>query len=119
MRIKAIILFTFLSVVAYSQKATYYKNGQDGIEILTNRIIMIKLKVNNEEIVRSKFNKTIAKIEGYSTEARGDLTHGTTYSANAVHRRMEAIKQAFYEDIAAFAKDIKLGSGPKSLDSNT
>jgi len=80
---------------------------------------MIRLKVNNEEIVRAKFNKTIAKIEGYSQEARGDIPHGTNYSANAVHKRMEAIKQAFYEDIAAFAKDIKLGSGPKTIESNT
>lgn len=79
---------------------------------------MIRLKVNNEEIVRAKFNKTIAKIEGYSQEARGDVSHGTTYSAGAVHKRMEAIKAAFYEDISAFAKDIKLGSGPKSIESN-
>ena len=80
---------------------------------------MIKLKVNNEEIVRSKFINTIAKLEGYATEARGDLSHGTSYSANAVHKRMEAIKDAFYKDIEAFAKDIKLGAGPKSIGSNT
>ena len=80
---------------------------------------MIKLKVNNEDIVVSKFINTIAKIEGYATEARGDLTHGTSYSANAVHKRMEAIKAAFYEDVKAFAKDIRLSNSPKSLDSNT
>jgi hypothetical protein len=75
---------------------------------------MLKVKVNNEEIIKAKFSKTIANIEGYLTEARGDVAHGTQYSANAVYRRMQAIQEAFYRDVAQFAKDIKVGSGPKS-----
>ena len=74
----------------------------------------MRIKVSNEEIVKAKFSQTIAKIEGYLTEARGDVSHGTSYSANAVYRRMQAIQEAFYKDIEQFAKDLKVGNGPKT-----
>jgi hypothetical protein len=47
------------------------------------------IKTNNEEILKAKFNNTIAKIEGYLTEAKGDISIGTRYNATAVHGRIE------------------------------
>lgn len=69
----------------------------------------MKIKVNKEEIVRSKFQATISALEGYSTEAHGDVLHGkVTYSAEAVLKRMKVIKEAFYRDIESFANSIEL-----------
>lgn len=65
-----------------------------------------KINVSNEEILKAKFNKTIAKIEGYVTEARGDVNIGTKYQATAVHNRLQNIKDAFYEDLRNLAKDL-------------
>jgi hypothetical protein len=67
----------------------------------------IKIKTNNEEILKAKFNDTIAKIEGYLTEAKGDISINTTYRASAVHNRIEKIKDCFMNDLANLAKDLK------------
>ena len=66
----------------------------------------INIKVNNEEILKAKFNDTIARIEGYLTEARGDINVGMKYKATAVHSRIENIKKCFMNDLAKLAKDL-------------
>lgn len=64
------------------------------------------IKTNNEEILKAKFNNTIAKVEGYLQESRGDISIGTTYKAVAVHGRMEKIKECLMNDLAQLAKDL-------------
>lgn len=71
----------------------------------------INIKVNNEEILKAKFNDTIARIEGYLTEARGDINVGTKYQATAVHSRIENIKKTFMNDLAKLAKDLTTDEG--------
>jgi hypothetical protein len=71
----------------------------------------INIKVNNEEILKAKFNYTIARIEGYLTEARGDINVGTKYQATAVHSRIENIKKTFMNDLAKLAKDLTTDEG--------
>ncbi len=66
----------------------------------------LNINVSNEEILKAKFNKTIARIEGYVTEARGDVNVGMRYQATAVHGRLQNIKEAFYEDLQNLAKDL-------------
>jgi len=66
----------------------------------------MKLKVNTEELVKSKMTRTLAIIEGYYREAQGDLSINQSYSANAVYRRMNDIRVAIYTDIHNLAKDI-------------
>ena len=68
----------------------------------------IKIKTNNEEILKAKFNDTIAKIEGYLTEAKGDISINTTYRASAVHARIEKIKDCFIKDLTQLAKDLTI-----------
>ena len=68
----------------------------------------IKIKTNNEEILKAKFNDTIAKIEGYLTEAKGDISINTTYRASAVHNRIEKIKDCFIKDLTQLAKDLTI-----------
>lgn len=68
----------------------------------------LKINVSNEEILKAKFNKTIARIEGYVTEARGDVKIGTPYKATAVHNRLQDIKDAFYEDLRSLAKELTI-----------
>ena len=72
----------------------------------------MKINVSNEEILKAKFNKTIARIEGYVTEARGDMSINTTYRPEAVHSRMDNIKKAFYEDLTQLAKDLTIDEQP-------
>lgn len=79
----------------------------------------MKIKVKKEEILLSKFQNTIQKIEGFVTEAEGDLSVGTKYSATAVYRRMNDIKDAFYRDLRKFAESIELDSNITREDENT
>jgi hypothetical protein len=66
----------------------------------------MKIKVSNEEILKGKFNKTIARIEGYVTEAIGDTKMNTTYRPESVHTRLDNVKTAFYEDLKNLANDL-------------
>lgn len=75
----------------------------------------LKINVSNEEILKAKFNKTIAKIEGYVTEARGDIHIRTTYSAEGVHNRMDNIKTAFYEDLKNLSSDLTVNEEPQPI----
>ena len=68
----------------------------------------MKLKINSEELVKAKFTSTIAAVEAVIAEARGDIPHGTTYSAKAVYNRANRIKDALEEDIKNLAADIEL-----------
>ena len=66
----------------------------------------LKIKTSNEEILKAKFTDTIKTVEGYLTEARGDIQIGTSYRATAVHNRMEKIKECLTKDLANLAKDL-------------
>jgi len=68
----------------------------------------LKIKVSAEEILAGKFRNTIQRLNGYVTEARGDVSIGQTYSANAVHSRMLNIKEAFDRDLRDLAADLDL-----------
>ena len=64
----------------------------------------MNIQLSPEEVLQAKFSKTIQTISGYLQEARGDMENGTSYSARAVHRRLEKITEAFSGDINSLAK---------------
>lgn len=68
----------------------------------------ITLKTDNLEILKGKFSATIAKIEGYHQEAKGDKEVNQGYQASAVFGRMDKIKDAFYEDLRKLALEIEV-----------
>ena len=71
---------------------------------------MASLKINCsiEEILRGKFSDTIARINGYVAESRGDMENDTTYAARSVNGRMCRIQETFEEDLEKLIKDITL-----------
>ena len=69
---------------------------------------MIQIKTNNEEILKGKFADTFSTIEGYYREAKGDISVDQSYSAGAVFRRIERIKEAFLRDINNLSKNISV-----------
>ena len=66
----------------------------------------ISIKTNNRELVNSKFTNTIQTVQGYLTEARGDMEVDQDYTARAVKGRIERIKEALEQDLENLAKDI-------------
>ena len=66
----------------------------------------ISIKTNNRELVNSKFTNTIQTVQGYLTEARGDMEVNQDYTARAVKGRMQTIKEALEKDLENLAKDI-------------
>ena len=72
----------------------------------------ITMQVDTEELVKSKFIETLTVMEGYFREAKGDVEVGQTYSANAVYRRMEKIKEALHNDLEKLADSIGVIYGP-------
>jgi hypothetical protein len=68
----------------------------------------VTIKVDNRELVNSKFTKTLAVVEGYFREARGGVSVNQSYTANAVYRRMEAIKEALESDLKKLSQDISV-----------
>jgi hypothetical protein len=70
---------------------------------------MIKVKISNTELVKSKLQNVIAKVEGYYQEAKGDcaLWNSPTYSSEGVRNRMEKIREALYQDIERLAADME------------
>lgn len=68
----------------------------------------LKIKVSAEEILAGKFRDTVQRINGYLQEARGDVSVGQSYSANAVYGRMQRIKEAFDQDLKNLAADLDL-----------
>ena len=68
----------------------------------------IKIKVDQRELVNSKFTDTISVVEGYFNEAKGDLVVSQTYSANAVYNRMSRIKETLMRDLEKLSRDIQV-----------
>jgi predicted DNA-binding transcriptional regulator len=66
------------------------------------------IKTDTRELVKSKFTETIAIVEGYFREAKGDVAVGQTYTANAVYSRMARIKETLMKDLEKLAKDIQI-----------
>lgn len=67
----------------------------------------MKLKTTNEEILKGKFSKTIAKIEAYKTEAKNDISTRVDYKAQAVFSRIEKIQILFEQELLKLANDIE------------
>lgn len=65
------------------------------------------IKTSTEEILIAKFSRTISTLQGYITEAKGDITVGTTYRPTAVLNRLLSVKLAFESDLAGLSLDIK------------
>lgn len=68
----------------------------------------IKVKLSAEEVLNAKFKKTLMKIEGYYKEAQGDVSVNQSYSASAVYKRIEQIKETFLADLKELAKEIEI-----------
>jgi hypothetical protein len=68
----------------------------------------IKVKIQTEDVLRGKFSKTIAAIEGVLREAKGDKEVNQSYTANGVYGRAERIKEAFETDLESLSKEIEL-----------
>ena len=66
------------------------------------------ISMSPRELVRAKFQDTLAVVQGYIQEAKGDIDVNQNYSANAVYRRMIAIKEALENDITALSEDVVL-----------
>jgi hypothetical protein len=70
---------------------------------------MMKIKVSTEELVKAKFSKTIATVEGFYKEAKGDVAIDQGYQATAVYRRMDEIREALNSDLQKLARDLSVG----------
>lgn len=68
----------------------------------------IIVPTTTEEIVQAKFIKTIAIVEGYYLEARGDIAVDQSYDSTAVFNRMERIKITLQEDLRKLASEIQI-----------
>ena len=66
----------------------------------------IKIKLTAEEVVRAKFLLSLTKIEGYLKEAQGDELISGEYTAYAVKKRIQCIKDALLKDLNELAKQI-------------
>jgi len=66
------------------------------------------VNVTSKEIIRGKFMKTLMKLQGYIQEAKGDIEVSQSYSAKAVHSRMERIMELMEEDMTALENSIQL-----------
>jgi hypothetical protein len=69
---------------------------------------IVTVKVNKQDLVNSKFTKTISTVEGYFKEAKGDLSISQTYSATAVYNRMADIRNVLMEDLEKLSHDIAI-----------
>ena len=74
----------------------------------------MKLKVKAADIIKGKFANTIGTIGGFYSEAHGDLQNGTNYSANAVFKRMDKIREVFQEDLKNLIDEIEIGEEQKN-----
>jgi hypothetical protein len=70
--------------------------------------MMVKVKTTNQEIVNSKFIRTLEAINGYVAEAKGDVTINQGYSAQAVLGRMEIIQRAMRADLEMLVASIEV-----------
>jgi uncharacterized Fe-S cluster-containing protein len=70
---------------------------------------MIKIKISNSDLIKSKLQGVISAVEGFYQEAKGDCeqTRLVNYSSEGVLSRMKKIKDALYSDIERFADDIE------------
>lgn len=70
----------------------------------------IKIKIDNLELIKSKFVNSLMKIEGYLKEAQGDMRpyNETTYGATGVYGRFKNVKEEFLKDLENFSKDIEI-----------
>lgn len=68
----------------------------------------LNLKINATDAVNAKFLNTLKVLNGYLQEAKGDMSTGQNYSANAVHSRLLNLETAFKNDLATLAKDINV-----------
>lgn len=68
----------------------------------------LQVSTNAEEVLRGKFSETVAKVNGYLTEADGDCEHNIIkYTPNAVRGRLRNIKAAFENDLKSVAAACK------------
>jgi len=79
---------------------------ENSVKFLGKIMPTISIKTNNRELVNLKFTNTIQTVQGYLTEARGDMEVDQDYTARAVKGRIERIKEALEQDLENLAKDI-------------
>ncbi len=73
--------------------------------------MLIQVNTTNEEIVRSKFLRTLEAVNGYVAEANGDTQIGQDYSAAGVLSRMRHIQKTLRLDLDDLAANIKITAG--------
>lgn len=66
----------------------------------------MKIRLTVEEMISSKFARTIKCVEGVYQEAKGDVETGQTYAASGVKSRIEDIREALYKDIKLLINSI-------------
>jgi hypothetical protein len=71
-----------------------------------NQNMALKIKASSEEILKGKFSNTLTCIQGYVTEAKGDIGMDVNYGPKAVLGRMKLIQETFIKDMENLAKDL-------------